>query len=243
MGFSVSDMTLRSHLAVTAYLVIGPRDTKGRRVGEIVKAAVRAGFTAVQLRAKEESAREQIALLGEAARAIEAAGAAASVPLLVDDRLDVALAAREMGVAVAGVHVGQKDVPAHICRSLLGEAAIVGLSAHPQDLPRLAPEDLAAADYIGTGPLHATASKPDAGIEADGSFRTRSLAEIAAFAQKSPVPVIVGGGVKAADLPAVKATGAAGFFVISAVAAAADAEGAAREMVARWRECEGVRMS
>ncbi|EEX76112.1 hypothetical protein SELSPUOL_02544, partial [Selenomonas sputigena ATCC 35185] len=75
MGFSVSDMTLRSHLAVTAYLVIGPRDTKGRRVGEIVKAAVCAGFTAVQLRAKEESAREQIALLGEAARAIEAAGA------------------------------------------------------------------------------------------------------------------------------------------------------------------------
>ena len=236
MSFSMSDKALRARLAVAAYLVIGPRDTKGRRVGEIVKAAVRAGFTAVQLRAKEESAREQIALLGEAARAIEAAGASSRVPLLVDDRLDVALAAREMGVAVAGVHVGQKDVSAHICRRFLGEAAIVGLPAHPKDLPRLAPEDLAAVDYIGTGPLHATASKPDAGVEADGSFRTRSLAEIAAFVQKSPVPVIVGGGVKAADLPAIKAAGAAGFFVISVVAAAADAEGAAREMVARWRE-------
>ena len=236
MSFSMSDKALRARLSVAAYLVIGPRDTKGRRVGEIVKAAVRAGFTAVQLRAKEESAREQIALLGEAARAIEATGASSRVPLLVDDRLDVALAAREMGVAVAGVHVGQKDVSAHICRRFLGEAAIVGLSAHPKDLPRLAPEDLAAVDYIGTGPLHATASKPDAGVEADGSFRTRSLAEIAAFVQKSPVPVIVGGGVKAADLPAIKAAGAAGFFVISAVAAAADAEGAAREMVARWRE-------
>lgn len=236
MSFSMSDKALRARLSVAAYLVIGPRDTKGRRVGEIVKAAVRAGFTAVQLRAKEESAREQIALLGEAARAIEAAGASSRVPLLVDDRLDVALAAREMGVAVAGVHVGQKDVSAHICRRFLGEAAIVGLSAHPKDLPRLAPEDLAAVDYIGTGPLHATASKPDAGVEADGSFRTRSLAEIAAFVQKSPVPVIVGGGVKAADLPAIKAAGAAGFFVISVVAAATDAEGAAREMVARWRE-------
>ena len=236
MSFSMSDKALRARLSVAAYLVIGPRDTKGRRVGEIVKAAVRAGFTAVQLRAKEESAREQIALLGEAARAIEAAGASSRVPLLVDDRLDVALAAREMGVAVAGVHVGQKDVSAHICRRFLGEAAIVGLSAHPKDLPRLAPEDLAAVDYIGTGPLHATASKPDAGVEADGSFRTRSLAEIAAFVQKSPVPVIVGGGVKAADLPAIKAAGVAGFIVISVVAAAADAEGAAREMVARWRE-------
>lgn len=236
MSFSMSDKALRARLSVAAYLVIGPRDTKGRRVGEIVKAAVRAGFTAVQLRAKEESAREQIALLGEAARAIEAAGASSRVPLLVDDRLDVALAAREMGVAVAGVHVGQKDVSAHICRRFLGEAAIVGLSAHPKDLPRLVPEDLAAVDYIGTGPLHATASKPDAGVEADGSFRTRSLAEIAAFVQKSPVPVIVGGGVRAADLPAIKAAGAAGFFVISVVAAAADAEGAAREMVARWRE-------
>ena len=238
MSFSMSDKALRARLSVAAYLVIGPRDTKGRRVGEIVKAAVRAGFTAVQLRAKEESAREQIALLGEAARAIEAAGAASSVPLLVDDRLDVALAARDMGVAVAGVHVGQKDVPAHICRRFLGKAAIVGLSAHPRDLPRLAPEDLAAADYIGTGPLHATASKPDAGIEADGSFRTRGLAEIAAFVQKSPVPVIVGGGVKAADLPAVKATGAAGFFVISAVAAAADAEEAARKLVAQWNSAK-----
>nr|WP_315410886.1 thiamine phosphate synthase [uncultured Selenomonas sp.] len=236
MSFSMSDKALRARLSVAAYLVIGPRDTKGRRVGEIVKAAVRAGFTAVQLRAKEESARGQIALLGEAAREIEAAGASSRVPLLVDDRLDVALAAREMGVAVAGVHVGQKDVSAHICRRFLGEAAIVGLSAHPKDLPRLAPEDLAAVDYIGTGPLHATASKPDAGVEADGSFRTRSLAEIAAFVQKSPVPVIVGGGVKAADLPAIKAAGAAGFFVISAVAAAADAEGAARKMVARWKD-------
>lgn len=235
MSFSMSDKALRARLSVAAYLVIGPRDTKGRRVGEIVKAAVRAGFTAVQLRAKEESAREQIALLGEAARAIEAAGASSRVPLLVDDRLDVALAAREMGVAVAGVHVGQKDVSAHICRRFLGEAAIVGLSAHPKDLPRLVPEDLAAVDYIGTGPLHATASKPDAGVEADGSFRTRSLAEIAAFVQKSPVPVIVGGGVRAADLPAIKAAGAAGFFVISVVAAAADAEGAAREMVAVWK--------
>uniref|UniRef100_UPI002614FAE9 thiamine phosphate synthase n=1 Tax=uncultured Selenomonas sp. TaxID=159275 RepID=UPI002614FAE9 len=82
MSFSMSDKALRARLSVAAYLVIGPRDTKGRRVGEIVKAAVRAGFTAVQLRAKEESAREQIALLGEAARAIEAAGAASSVPLL-----------------------------------------------------------------------------------------------------------------------------------------------------------------
>lgn len=234
MSFSAKDMTLRSHLSVTAYLVVGPHDTKGRRVGEIAAAAVRAGFTAVQLRAKEASAREQIALLCETAQAIEAAGAAARVPLLVDDRLDVALAAREMGIAVAGVHVGQKDVPAHLCRRFLGEAAIVGLSAHPKDLPRLAPEDLAAADYIGTGPLHATASKPDAGVEADGSFRARDLAEIAAFAKESPVPVIVGGGVKAADLPAIKATGAAGFFVISAVAAAADAEGAARELVDAW---------
>lgn len=235
MHFHANDTTMRSHLSVAAYLVVGSRDTRGRRVGEIVGAAVRAGFTAVQLREKEASAREQIALLREAAQAIEAAGAASRVPLLVDDRLDVALAAREMGVAVAGVHVGQKDVPAHLCRRFLGEAAIVGLSAHPADLPRLAPADLAAADYIGTGPLHATASKPDAGVEADGSFRSRSLAEIAAFTKASPLPVIVGGGVKAADLPAIKAAGAAGFFVISAVAAADDAEKAARDLVAVWK--------
>ena len=231
-----TDEAARRSLSVAAYLVIGPCDTRGRRVGDIVGAAVRAGFTAVQLRAKEAPAREQLALLREAAQAIEAAGAAARVPLLVDDRLDVALAARSLGIAVAGVHVGQQDVPAHLCRRFLGEGAIVGLSAHPADLPQLAPADLAAADYIGTGPLHRTASKPDAGLEADGSFAARSLTEIAAFAEASPVPVIVGGGVKAADLSAIKATGAAGFFVISAVAAAPDAEQAARELVAAWRK-------
>lgn len=234
MDFPLQNTNARPPFSVTAYLVIGPNDTKGRNISKIIKAAVASGFTMVQLRAKDTDARTQISLLKEAAQAIKEAGKASTVPLLVNDRLDVALAARAAGIAVAGVHVGQKDIAAHLCRIHLGENAIIGLSAHPEDLPNIAPKDLAAADYIGTGPLHRTASKPDAGIEKNGRFVVRDLTEIKAFAQKMPIPVIVGGGVKAGDLKAIKKAGAAGFFVISAVAAANDVEKAALELLASW---------
>ena len=230
----------RGALDVSAYLVVGPDDTRGRSAASVVAAAVRAGFTAVQLRAKRQEACEQLALLAAMARAIGEAGGAGRVALLVDDRLDVALAARAMGLPVAGVHVGQKDIPAHICRQFLGKEAVVGLSAHPADLPHLAAEDIEAADYIGTGPLYRTASKPDAGLDADGRFEARSLGEIAAFTKAAPRPVIVGGGLRAADLPAVRRTGAAGFFTISAVAGAEEPEKAARAMLAAWNEAEGA---
>lgn len=224
----------RRALDVSAYFVVGSEDTLGRPVAAVVAAAVRAGFTAVQLRAKTQEARAQLALLAAISRAIEEAGGEGRVALFVDDRLDVALAARAMGLPVAGVHVGQKDVPAHICRRFLGEKAAVGLSAHPADLPHLAAEDIEAADYIGTGPLYRTASKPDAGIGADGSFAARSLEEIEAFAKAASLPVIVGGGLRPADLPGVRLTGAAGFFAISAVAGAEEPEKAARALLEAW---------
>lgn len=83
----------------------------------------------MQVRSKVCSARELMACADEAARAIERAGASEKVALLIDDRLDVAFAAREAGVKVDGVHVGQSDVPVEACRKLLGPDAVVGLSA------------------------------------------------------------------------------------------------------------------
>ena len=85
-------MSMRDNLDISAYLVLGPENTLGRPVGDIVAQALAAGFTIIQVRSKVCGARELMACAEEAARAIAAAGAQDRVPLLIDDRLDVALA-------------------------------------------------------------------------------------------------------------------------------------------------------
>ena len=116
-------MSIRDNLDISAYLVLGPENTLGRPVGDVVAQALDAGFTCIQVRSKVASAREIIALTGDAAQAIAQAGKAGQVALLIDDRLDCVLAAREQGIAVDGVHVGQSDIPVEVCRKLLGPDA------------------------------------------------------------------------------------------------------------------------
>lgn len=109
-------MNMRKKLDISAYLVVGPENTLGRPVGDIIRAAVENGFTCLQIRSKTASARELIALCREAAAVLKALGKAEDVVLLVDDRLDVVLAAREAGIKVDGIHVGQSDIPVAVCR-------------------------------------------------------------------------------------------------------------------------------
>ena len=227
-------MNIRERLDISAYLVIGQENTS-RPVEEVVAAAVSEGFTCVQIRSKVATARELIATLEKSARAIRDLGKSDSVALLVDDRLDVVLAAREVGIKVDGVHVGQSDIPVDVCRKFLGADSIVGLSARTEELiDYVRSADVSQIDYFGAGPLHATSTKPDCGKTSDGRFITHDFDEIAELAKVSPIPVVVGGGVKVADLPALAATGVQGFFVVSAVAGAEDPRLAARELVAAW---------
>ena len=230
-------MSMRDALDISAYLVLGPENTCGRPVGEIVRQALAAGFTCVQVRSKECGARELIACAGEAARAIAEAGAQERVALLIDDRLDAALAARDAGIKVDGVHVGQSDIPVEVCRRYLGEDAVVGLSARAHEMREyIATADVSEVDYFGVGPLHETATKPDCGMDEDGRVITRSLEDLADLARISPRPIVVGGGVKLPDIPALAKTGVAGFFVVSAVCAADDPHAAATALVDAWRE-------
>ena len=90
-------MSIRDNLDISAYLVLGPENTLGRPVGDVVAQALDAGFTCIQVRSKVASAREIIALTGDAAQAIAQAGKTGQVALLIDDRLDCVLAAREQG--------------------------------------------------------------------------------------------------------------------------------------------------
>ncbi len=237
-------MSIRDNLDISAYLVLGPENTLGRPVGDVVAQALDAGFTCIQVRSKVASAREIIALTGDAAQAIAQAGKTGQVALLIDDRLDCVLAAREPGIAareagvkVDGIHVGQTDIPVEVCRKLLGPDAIVGLSARCEEmLEYVKTADMSLVDYLGIGPLHETETKRDCGRAADGSIITKSFEDLAALHAASPVPIVVGGGVKTADLPQLKATGVDGFFVVSAVCSANDPYAAAKELVDTWQQ-------
>lgn len=209
-------------LDISAYLVIGSENCS-RPVEEIVAAAVDEGFTCVQIRSKVATAREMIATLKNSADAIARLGKSDSVALLVNDRLDIALAAREAGIKVDGVHVGQSDIPVDVCRKFLGADSIVGLSG--RDVANMNPR---LVDYAGVGVLHPTDTKSDASS-------VITLDEISALVKVSPVPIVVGGGVKLNDLPALKATGVDGFFVVSAVTGAKNPRLAARELVDAWK--------
>ena len=206
-------MSIRDNLDISAYLVLGPENTLGRPVGDVVAQALDAGFTCIQVRSKVASAREIIALTGDAAQAIA------------------------QGIAVDGVHVGQSDIPVEVCRKLLGPDAIVGLSARCEEmLEYVKTADMSLVDYLGIGPLHETETKRDCGRAADGSIITKSFEDLAALHAASPVPIVVGGGVKTADLPQLKATGVDGFFVVSAVCSADDPYAAAKELVDTWQQ-------
>lgn len=229
-------MSIRKRFDLSAYFVVGPENTKGRPVATMIKDVVEAGFTCVQIRSKTASARELIELTRQAAEVIAQAGKSEEVALLVDDRLDVVLAARKQGVKVDGIHVGQDDLPVDVCREYLGEDSIIGVTARTHELfEYLKTADVSQIDYFGVGPLRETKTKPDCGIDVDGKVITRSFDELARVAQISPIPVVVGGGVKLADIPSLAQTGVNGFFVVSAVSEADDPKQAAADLVKAWK--------
>lgn len=225
--------------SIEKYLVVGPENTLGRPVSDIVRDAVEAGFTCVQIRSKVASAKEMIALAGKVSDLLKTMGKSDEVTLLINDRLDVALAAREAGSKVDGIHVGQTDIPVSVCRKYLGEDAVIGLSAPTGDLTRYVQEgNFKDVDYFGAGPLHETATKRDCGLGDDGNIIYRTLDEIEKLVSISPLPITIGGGVKAEDMKSLVETGVDGFFVVSAIASAEDPKAAAEELVRRWEDAK-----
>lgn len=229
-------MTTRENFNVSKYFVIGPENTKGRSVVQIIEDAVNAGFTIIQIRSKTASAKELIRITGEAANTIAKLGKENEVALVVNDRLDIVLAAREQGIKVDGIHVGQSDIPVNVCRKYLGEDAIIGLSAPTHELFQyIQATDVSNIDYFGAGSLRETTTKPDCGLDIDGTLVTRSFKEIKKLARLSPIPVVIGGGVKKDDLSKLAETDVDGFFVVSAISEADNPKKAAKELVDTWK--------
>ena len=202
----------RPDFDLTLYLVTDRGSLAGRDLLDVVGRAVAGGAKLVQLREKNACTREFVELARALAGLVRPLGAR----LVINDRVDVALACD-----ADGVHVGQDDMRPADVRALIGPRRILGLSVTGQDEARAARGE--PVDYLGAGPVFATATKKDAGAPQgiDGLARMIALAE---------VPVVAIGAVTAANAAAVMAAGAAGLAVVSAICAAPDPEAAAREL-------------
>lgn len=221
------------------YLVIGPENLPAGAgslsVEDVVCASVEEGFSCVQIRSKVLCARDLIALVQRVDSALQQHALRNKVCLLINDRLDCVLAARDAGANVDGIHVGQSDIPPEVCRHYLGEHAVVGLSAPAADIVHyIAHAKTRAISYFGVAPYHVTPSKPDCDTTSTGETIYISADDIQRLAQVSSVPLIVGGGVQQADLACLKRAGASGFFVISAVCSAQNPRLAARALCSTW---------
>ncbi|TDO15282.1 MULTISPECIES: thiamine phosphate synthase [Halomonas] len=197
-------------LDLSLYLITDPALCEDRGLVETVVAAVRGGVTVVQLRDKQASDTELI----DQARRLKAALSDTGVPLLINDRLEVALAA-----SADGLHLGQDDGDVAEARAALGPEAILGLSV--QTHAQMACLDPTALDYLGLGPVFATPSKHDHAepLGFDG---------LAALVAESPLPCVAIGGLKAEHVAATQRAGAHGLAVISAICGTPDPERAAR---------------
>jgi thiamine-phosphate pyrophosphorylase len=187
---------------LSVYLITDRALCLGRELVQVVGEAVAGGATMIQLREKHCDSREFV----ELGRALKRILALSGVPLIINDRVDVALA-----VDAEGVHVGQSDMHPVDVRRLIGPDRILGLSIDNEEQMREA-QGL-PVDYFGLGPVHATSTKLDAApvLGLEGFARVRAM---------TPLPVVAIGGMNASNAAAAVAAGAQGVSVVSAICSA-----------------------
>ncbi|WP_420829360.1 phosphomethylpyrimidine synthase ThiC [Bifidobacterium miconis] len=232
---------MRDSFDLSAYFVVGPQDTHGRPVTDVIEEALRGGATFIQLRAKDADAKEITSLAQDIAQIIEDNDKSDTVAFVIDDRVDVVWQCRNKGIKVDGVHIGQTDMEPREARALLGDDAIVGLSAETEALVKLINElPDGCIDYIGAGPLHVSTTKPEASVGGnDGSGKTLDADQINTICSACDFPVVVGGGVTLADMDMLARTKAAGWFAVSAIAGADDPQAATHAMTDAWKAVRG----
>lgn len=205
----------------SVYLVTGTALCGGPAgVVRTARAAAAGGATAVQLRDPGATTRELMELGGALKRTLEGTG----VPLIINDRIDVALA-----LDAEGAHIGQRDMDPRSARRLLGRDKHLGLSISSlAELDETIALPNGTIDLLGVGPVRSTARKPDASapIGWDG------LAQICRVAD---IPCVAIGGLLVDDAPAVRAAGAVGMAVISAICGQPDPAAAAAQLAGAWR--------
>jgi thiamine-phosphate pyrophosphorylase len=199
-------------------LIADSEAAAGQDIIRLIDRAVAGGATIVQLRSKRWTGREFL----EAA--IKAAGLLRRkrIPLIINDRVDIALACK-----ADGVHLGQDDMPLPYARKILGENRVIGISVSNVKEAEAAEKE--GADYLGAGPVFQTASKKDIGP-------LLGLEGLQAIRRRVKTPILAIGGISASNAAEVVNAGADGVAVISAIAGAKDATKAAAQIVEAIRK-------
>lgn len=193
------------------------------RVADVVDAAASSGVSVVQFRDKTATGHDLFDRVTALADVI-----AGRVMFVVDDRVDVVLAARAAGARVDGVHLGQTDLPVFAARRLLGADSLIGWTANTAaHFASAAALPSGTVDYLGLGVIRATATKTDhpEPLGIDG---------FAGLVASAPLPCVAIGGIEVGDVAALRRAGAAGVAVVSAVSGAADPAAATRALREAW---------
>ena len=195
----------------SVYLVTDHRDKTDEEFLNIIEEAIKGGTSIVQLREKTASTKDFYKL----ALKVKEITSKYDVPLLINDRIDIALA-----IDSDGVHIGQDDMPADIAREIIGDDKILGVSASTVEEAKKAQMD--GADYIGSGAVFPTSTKDDA-----DSVSKPQLKEIV---DSIDIPVVAIGGITLENANTLKDTGIAGFSVVSAIMSAKDPKEASQRL-------------
>lgn len=198
-------------LDYSLYLVTDRMRMSTKTLSEAVEQAIVGGCTLVQLREKEISSLDFYALALEIKKITDSYG----IPLIINDRIDIAMAA-----GAAGVHIGQKDVPADIARKVIGEDMLLGVSVG--SVGEAIDAVKAGADYLGVGAIFPTGTKPDAGFV--------SMEELGRIRREVDIPIVVIGGISKENAMLFRPMGIDGLAVISAVIAQPDIKKSAADL-------------
>lgn len=202
---------MKPEIDYSLYLVTDRSLMSTPTLEEAVEQAIEGGCTLVQLREKDAGSLD----FYETAVRVKKITDRNNVPLIINDRLDIALA-----VNAAGVHVGQSDLPATVVRRIIGPDKILGVSASTLEEAEKAQAD--GADYLGIGAMFPTGTKTDADhVTMDELKKIRAAVKI---------PIVVIGGISTATAPMFHGTGIDGFSVVSAIIAAKDIRGATKSL-------------
>jgi thiamine-phosphate pyrophosphorylase len=198
--------------ALRLYLVTDQPSLRGRTLTDVVQAAVQGGVTCVQLREKDASSCDFLALAMALMHLLEPL----NVPLVINDRIDIALACKAQGV-----HLGQSDVPVAAARALLPPEVWIGWSVETMD--QVAQSASLPVDYLGVSPVFSTPTKTDTAPPwgLDGLRRVRAA---------TPLPLVAIGGIQHANAAAVLQAGADGLAVVSAICSADDPRAASQQL-------------
>lgn len=193
------------------YLVTDRMRMSTRTLGEAVEQAVIGGCTLVQLREKEIPALDFYMLALEIKKITDRYG----IPLIINDRIDIAMAA-----GAAGVHIGQQDIPADIARKVIGRDMLLGVSVG--SVAEAIDAVKAGADYLGVGAMFPTGTKPDAGFV--------SMEELGRIRKAVDIPIVVIGGISKENAMLFRPMGVDGLAVVSAVIAQPDIKASAADL-------------